>query len=107
MITRLSGLMPMVLFNSGLSAVIDLICVGGIIWSASHLLSKSKNIALISVVIAYGAVSLNIPYAIITDSSPDATSWLVWVAAFGFALLNQPDFSRRSAPIFFAASEQP
>ena len=103
MITRLSGLMPMVLFNSGLSAVIDLICVGGIIWSASHLLSKSKNVALLSVVIVYGAVSLNIPYAIITDSSPDATSWLVWVAAFGFALLNQPDFSRRVAPIFLAA----
>ena len=103
MITRLSGLMPMVLFNSGLSAVIDLICVGGIIWSASRLLSKSKNVALLSVVIAYGAVSLNIPYAIITDSSPDATSWLVWVAAFGFALINQPDFSRRSAPIFLAA----
>ena len=103
MITRLSGLMPMVLFNSGLSAVIDLICVGGIIWSASHLLSKSKNVALLSVVIVYGVVSLNIPYAIITDSSPDATSWLVWVAAFGFALLNQPDFSRRVAPIFLAA----
>ena len=103
MITRLSGLMPMVLFNSGLSAVIELICVGGIIWSASHLLSKSKNVAHLSVVIVYGAVSLNIPYAIITDSSPDATSWLVWVAAFGFALLNQPDFSRRSAPIFLAA----
>ena len=103
MITRLSGLMPMVLFNSALSAVIDLICVGGIIWSASHLLSKSKNVALLSVVIVYGAVSLNIPYAIITDSSPDATSWLVWVAAFGFALLNQPDLSRRAAPIFLAA----
>ena len=103
MITRLSGLMPMVLFNSGLSAVIDLICVGGIIWSTSHLLSKSKNVAILSVVIVYGAVSLNIPYTIITDSSPDATSWLVWVATFGFALLNQPHFSRRAAPIFFAA----
>lgn len=102
MITRMSGLMPMVLFNSGLSAVIDLICVGGIIWSTSHLLSKSKNVALLSVVIVYGAVSLNIPDAIITDSSPDATSWLVWVAAFGFALLNQPHFSRRAAPIFLA-----
>ena len=67
------------------------------------MLSKSKNVALLSVVIVYGAVSLNIPYAIITDSSPDATSWLVWVAAFGFALLNQPDFSRRVAPIFLAA----
>jgi hypothetical protein len=103
MIARLSGLMPMVLFNSGLSALIDLICVGGIIWSISHLLSNKKKVALLSVVIVYGSVSLNIPYAIITDSSPDATSWLVWLVAFVFALLNQKSFSRRVAPVLFAA----
>ena len=103
MIARLSGLMPMVLFNSGLSAVIDLICVGGIIWSISYLLSNKKKVALLSVVIVYGSVSLNIPYVIITDSSPDATSWLVWLVAFVFALLNQKSFSRQVAPILFAA----
>jgi heme/copper-type cytochrome/quinol oxidase subunit 2 len=103
MIARLSGLMPMVLFNSGLSAVVDVICVGGIIWSISYLLFKKKNIALLSVVIVYGAVSLNFPYAIITDSSPDATSWLVWIVTFVFALLNQQHFSPWTAPIFFAA----
>ena len=103
MIARLSGLMPMVLFNSGLSAVIDLICVGGIIWSISHLLSNKKKVALLSVVIVYGSVSLNIPYVIITDSSPDATSWLVWLVAFVFALLNQKSFSCRVAPVLFAA----
>jgi heme/copper-type cytochrome/quinol oxidase subunit 2 len=103
MIARLSGLMPMVLFNSGLSAVVDVICVGGIIWSISYLLFKKKNIALLSVVIVYGAVSLNFPYAIITDSSPDATSWLVWIVTFVFALLNQQHLSPWTAPIFFAA----
>ena len=103
MITRLSGLIPMVLFNSGLSAVIDLICVGGIIWSTTLSISKRKSIALLAVVIAYGTVSLNHPYAIITDSSPDATSWLVFVAAFAFALLNYSDFSPRVGPIFLAA----
>ena len=103
MIARLSGLMPMVLFNSGLSAVIDLICVGGIIWSISYLLFRKKVVALLSVVIVYGSVSLNIPYVIITDSSPDATSWLVWLVAFVFALLNQKSFPCRVAPVLFAA----
>ncbi|NBO68732.1 MAG: hypothetical protein EBV40_07865, partial [Actinobacteria bacterium] len=58
---------------------------------------------MLSVFIAIGTVSLNNPYAIITDSSPDATSWLVFVAAFAFALLNYSDFSPRVGPIFLAA----
>ncbi len=102
LITRLSGLAPMVLFNSGLSGVLDSLCVGSIIWSLTYYLSKNRRTALLSVVILYGTVSLNQPYAILADSSPDATSWLVWVAAFGFALAIHSKFSLKFAPLVFS-----
>jgi hypothetical protein len=102
LITRLSGLAPMVLFNSGLSGVLDCLCVGSIVWSLTHHLSKNRHTALISVAILYGTVSLNQPYAILADSSPDATSWLVSVAAFGFALALHTKFSIRFAPLVFS-----
>ena len=102
LITRLSGLAPMVLFNSGLSGVLDCLCVGSIVWSLTYFFSKNHRTALLSVVILYGTVSLNQPYAILADSSPDATSWLVWVAAFGFALALHTKFSMRFAPLVFS-----
>ncbi len=102
LITRLSGLAPMVLFNSGLSGVLDCLCVGTIVWSLTHYLSKNRRTALLSVAILYGTVSLNQPYAILADSSPDATSWLIWVAAFGFALALHTKFSIRFAPLVFS-----
>ncbi|MEI8024272.1 MAG: hypothetical protein WCH63_08795, partial [Actinomycetota bacterium] len=102
LITRLSGLAPMVLFNSGLSGVLDCLCVGSIIWSLTYYLSKNRRTALLSVAILYGTVSLNQPYAILADSSPDATSWLVWVAAFGFALAIHTKFSIKFAPLVFS-----
>jgi len=103
LITRLSGLAPMVLFNSGLSGVLDCLCVGSIIWSLTYYLSKNRRTALLSVVILYGTVSLNQPYAILADSSPDATSWLVWVVAFGFALTIHTKSSLRFAPLVFSS----
>lgn len=102
LITRLSGLAPMVLFNSGLSAVIDCLAVGSIIWTLTYYLSLNRRTALLSVVLLYGIVSLNEPYAVLTDSSPDATSWLVWVAAFAFALTVYSKTSIRAAPLIFA-----
>ena len=102
LVTRLSGLAPMVLFNSGLSGVLDCLCVGSIVWSLTFYLSKNRRTALLSVAILYGTVSLNQPYAILADSSPDATSWLVWVAAFGFALALHTKFSIRFAPLVFS-----
>ena len=102
LITRLSGLAPMVLFNSGLSGVLDSLCVGSIVWSLTFYLSKNRRTALLSVAILYGTVSLNQPYAILADSSPDATSWLIWVAAFGFALALHTKFSMRFAPLVFS-----
>ena len=103
LITRLSGLAPMVLFNSGLSGVLDCLCVGSIIWSLTYYLSKNRRTALLSVVILYGTVSLNQPYAILADSSPDATSWLVWVVAFGFALTIHTKSSLKFAPLVFSS----
>ena len=98
LITHLSGLAPMVLFNSGLAGVLDCLCVGSIVWSLTYYLSKNRRTALLSVVILYGTVSLNQPYAILADSSPDATSWLVWVVAFGFALTIHTKSSLKFAP---------
>ena len=92
----------MVLFNSGLSGVLDSLCVGSIIWSLTFYLSKNRRTALLSVAILYGTVSLNQPYAILADSSPDATSWLVWVVAFAFALALHTKFSMRFAPLVFS-----
>ena len=103
LITHLSGLAPMVLFNSGLAGVLDCLCVGSIVWSLTYYLSKNRRIALLSVVILYGTVSLNQPYAILADSSPDATSWLVWVIAFGFALTIHTKSSLKFAPLVFSS----
>ena len=102
LIARLSGLEPMILFNSGLSGVLDCLCVGSIIWSLTYYISKNRRAALLSVVILYGTVSLNQPYAILADSSPDATSWLVWVVAFGFALTIHTKSSLKFAPLVFS-----
>ena len=102
LITHLSGLAPMVLFNSGLAGVLDCLCVGSIVWSLTYYLSKNRRTALLSVVILYGTVSLNQPYAILADSSPDATSWLVWVVAFGFALTIHTKSSLKFAPLVFS-----
>ena len=102
LITRLSGLAPMVLSNSGLAGVLDCLCVGSIVWSMTYYLSKNRRTALLSVVILYGTVSLNQPYAILADSSPDATSWLVWVVAFGFALTIHTKSTLKLAPLVFS-----
>lgn len=103
LITRLSGLAPMVLFHSGLSGVLDCLCVGSIVWTLTHYLSKNRRTALLSVVILYGTVSLNQPYAILADSSPDATSWLVWVAAFALALAIHTKTPLKYAPLIFSS----
>ena len=103
LITHLSGLAPMVLFNSGLSGVLDCLCVGSIIWSLTYYLSKNRRTALLSVVILYGTVSLNQPYAILADSSPDATSWLLWVAAFGLTLAIHTKSPLKCAPLVFSS----
>jgi hypothetical protein len=102
LISRLAGLAPMVLFHSGLSALLDCLCVGSIVWSITHYLSKNRRTALLSTVILYGTVSLDQPYAILADSSPDATSWLVWVTAFAFALIVHSNSPLRFAPIIFS-----
>ena len=102
LITRLAGLDPMVLFHSGLSAVLDGLCVGSIIWSITYYLSNNRRAALISVLLLYGTTSLDEPYAILADSSPDATSWLVWVAAFAFALIVHSKSPLRFAPLIFS-----
>ncbi|MEY3413786.1 MAG: hypothetical protein RJA79_661, partial [Actinomycetota bacterium] len=102
LITHLSGLAPMVLSNSGLAGMLDCLCVGSIVWSMTYYLSKDRRTALLSVVILYGTVSLNQPYAILADSSPDATSWLVWVVAFGFALTIHTKSSLKFAPLVFS-----
>ena len=102
LITHLSGLAPMVLSNSGLAGVLDCLCVGSIVWSMTYYLSKNRRTALLSVVILYGTVSLNQPYAILADSSPDATSWLVWVVAFGFALATHTQSPLKYAPLVFS-----
>ena len=102
LITHLSGLAPMVLSNSGLAGVLDCLCVGSIVWSMTYYLSKNRRTALLSVVILYGTVSLNQPYAILADSSPDATSWLVWVVAFGFALTIHTKSTLKFAPLVFS-----
>ena len=102
LITHLSGLAPMVLSNSGLAGVLDCLCVGSIVWSMTYYLSKNRRTALLSVVILYGTVSLNQPYAILADSSPDATSWLVWVVAFGFALTIHTQSPLKYAPLVFS-----
>lgn len=103
LITRLSGLAPMVLFHSGLSGVLDCLCVGSIVWTLTHYLSKNRRTALLSVTILYGTVSLNQPYAILADSSPDATSWLVWVAAFALALAIHTKTPLKYAPLIFSS----
>ena len=92
----------MVLSNSGLAGVLDCLCVGSIVWSMTYYLSKNRRTALLSVVILYGTVSLNQPYAILADSSPDATSWLVWVVAFGFALTIHTKSTLKFAPLVFS-----
>ena len=102
LITRLAGLAPMVLFDSGLSALLDCLCVGSIIWSITYYLSNNRRTALISVLLLYGTISLDQPYAILADSSPDATSWLVWVTAFAFALIVHSKSPLRFAPIIFS-----
>jgi uncharacterized membrane protein len=102
LITQLSGLAPMVLSNSGLAGVLDCLCVGSIVWSMTYYLSKNRRTALLSVVILYGTVSLNQPYAVLADSSPDATSWLVWVVAFGFALTIHTKSTLKFAPLVFS-----
>ena len=102
LITRLAGLAPMVLFDSGLSALLDCLCVGSIIWSITYYLSNSRRTALFSVLLLYGTISLDQPYAILADSSPDATSWLVWVTAFAFALIVHSKSPLRLAPIIFS-----
>lgn len=102
LITRLSGLAPMILFDSGLSALLDCLCVGSIVWSITHYLSNNRRTALISVLVLYGTISLDQPFAILTDSSPDATSWLVWVTAFGFALIVHSKSPIRFAPLVFS-----
>jgi len=102
LITRLAGLSPMVLFDSGLSALLDCLCVGSIVWSITYYLSNNRRTALISVLVLYGTISLDQPFAILSDSSPDATSWLVWVTAFGFALMVHSKSPLRFSPIIFS-----
>jgi hypothetical protein len=102
LITRLSGLAPMILFDSGLSALLDCLCVGSIVWSITHYLSNNRRTALISVLILYGTISLDQPFAILADSSPDATSWLVWVTAFVFALIVHSKSPLYFAPLIFS-----
>ncbi len=102
LISRLAGLAPMVLFHSGLSALLDCLCVGSIVWSVTHYLSNNRRTALISVLLLYGTISLDQPFAILADSSPDTTSWLVWVAAFAFALIVHSESPLRFAPLVFS-----
>lgn len=102
LITRLAGLSPMVLFDSGLSALLDCLCVGSIVWSITYYLSNNRRTALISVLVLYGTISLDQPFAILSDSSPDATSWLVWVTAFGFALMVHSKSPLRFSPLIFS-----
>jgi len=102
MLSRLFGITTLAFFHSGLLAVIDLICIGSLVWGLTMTLAKSRTIALLSVTILLGTVSLNNTFAVFTDSSPDATSWLVWVTALAFVLFSSDQISKRFFPIVLA-----
>ena len=102
MLSRLFGITTLAFFHSGLLAAIDLICIGSLVWATTLNFSKKIRTALLSTIILLGTVSLNIPTAIIADSSPDATSWLVWVLAFAFVLFSSDQISKRFFPIVLA-----
>jgi len=102
MLSHLSGIGTLAFFHSGLLATLDLFCIGSLIWALTISFTKSRVMSLLSVTILLGTVSLNNTFAVITDSSPDATSWLVWVAAIAFVLFFYEQISSKVFPVLLA-----
>ena len=88
LITRLARLEPLSLSSSGLLGMLDALIVGSTVWSCVYILIKSRTHALMSVFVLYGIVLISEPFHLLTDSSPDATTWLVWFAFFLYVLIS-------------------
>jgi hypothetical protein len=88
LITRLAKLEPLALSSSGLLGMLDAVIVGSTVWACIFLLKQCRTHALTGILILYGTVSLSEPFHLLSDSSPDATTWLVWFALFLFFIIS-------------------
>jgi hypothetical protein len=86
--TRLAKLEPLALSSSGLLGMLAAVIVGSTVWACIFLLKQCRIHALTGILILYGIVSLGEPFHLLSDSSPDATTWLVWFALFLFLLIS-------------------
>jgi hypothetical protein len=87
LITRLARLDPLSLSSSGLLGMLDAVTVGAIIWSSVFLVRRKRIDALFALFILYSVISVSEPFHLLSDSSPDATTWLVWFALFQYLLV--------------------
>ena len=87
LITRLTKLAPLSLSSSGLLGMLDAVTVGAIIWSSVFIVRRKRIDALFAVFILYSVISISEPFHLLSDSSPDATTWLVWFALFQYLLI--------------------